>query len=341
MKNKNHLLYSQLRKTKRQPLGKIIPLRMPLSLFIEPTNLCNFRCVMCPLSSPDYRKIVRYSGHLGMDLYTKILSDIKKMGKLKSLKLYCDGEPLLNKNIAKMVKLAKKNNIAERIEITTNASLLKKEISMELIESGLDYLRLSIYSVSEKREFKITQSKISVSQIFNNIKNFKRLRDKLRKKLPFIYVKMIDTFSSENEIFKNMYKKVADEVCIESPMNWDGQKDFIGNLYLNKKINKDRFSSTKKVKEVCPFPFYSLVIKCNGDVVACCVDWSKQTKIGNVKEESLSEVWVGQRLREFRKMHLERRKTENESCRNCTYLYTSPDNIDNLPDRKISEIVYK
>lgn len=80
MKNKNHLLYSQLRITDRQSLREIIPLKMPFSLFIEPTNLCNFRCVMCPLSSPDYRKIVGYSGHLGMDLYTKIISDIKKWG---------------------------------------------------------------------------------------------------------------------------------------------------------------------------------------------------------------------------------------------------------------------
>jgi len=167
------------------------------------------------------------------------------------------------------------------------------------------------------------------------------LRDKLRRKSPFIYIKMIDTFSSENEIFKNMYKGVADEVCVEPPMNWDGQRDFMGNLYPNEKINKGLFPPAKKVKKVCPFPFYSLVIKCNGDVVACCVDWSKQTKIGNMKEESLSEIWSGQHLREFRKMHLEGRREENEACRNCTYLYTSPDNIDNLPDRKISEIVNK
>lgn len=152
---------------------------------------------------------------------------------------------------------------------------------------------------------------------------------------------MIDTFSSENEIFKNMYEEVADEVCIESPMNWNGQGNFIGNLYLNRKIKKNLFLPAKKIKKVCPFLFYSLVIKCSGDVVACCVDWNKGTKIGNVKNESLSEIWNGQRLREFRKMHLEGRKAENKSCRNCTYLYTSPDNIDNLPNRTISELVNK
>lgn len=340
MKKKgSSLLYSQLRKTGRQPLGKIIPLKMPLSLYIEPTNLCNFRCVMCPLSFPDYREIVGYSGHLSLGLYKKIIDDIKKMGKLKSLKLYCDGEPLLNKEIVQMVKLAKKNDIAERIEITSNASLLKGEISQRLIESGLDYLRLSIPSVFEKRKFEINRSKISVQQIFNNIKNFRRLRDKLKNDRPFIYVKMIDTFGPENETFKDMYEGIADEVSIEPPMNWDGQKNFIGSLYPNKKIKKEPFSSARKEKRACPFPFYSLVIKCNGDVVACCVDWSKQTQIGNLKEESLSAIWAGQRLREFRKMHLEGRRAENKSCRNCAFLYTSPDDIDNLPDKKISEIL--
>lgn len=303
---------------------------MPLSLFIEPTNFCNFRCVMCPLFFPDYRKTVGYSGNLEMDLYRKIVNDIKKMGKLISLKLYCDGEPLVNKNIARMVRIAKQNDVAWRIEITSNGSLLKKEKSLQLIESGLDYLRISISSVLEKRRFKINQSKISVNEIFDNVKNFRLLRDKLRKKTPFIYVKMIDTFGPENETFKNMYKSIADEVNIESPMNWDGQKDFISNLYSQKKIRKALSLSSKKEKKVCPFSFYSLVIKCNGDVVACCVDWSKQTKIGNVKEESLSEIWTGQSLREFREMQLKGRRQENKSCRNCTYLNTSPDNIDQL-----------
>jgi len=330
IKNKKPIPYSQLRITKRQPLEKIIPLAVPLSIYIEPTNLCNFQCVMCPLSASDYRKIVGYSGHLDMDLYAKIVKDIKTMGKLKSLKLYCDGEPLLNKNIAKMVTMAKKYDIASRIEITSNGSLLNQEISRQLIKSGLDYLRLSIGSVSEKRKRKINQSRISVMEIFKNIKNFRRLRDQLGKKKPFVYVKMIDTFGPENQVFKNMYQRIADEVCIEEPMNWDGQKNFIGNLYSGKKIKKTLLSHPKKIKKICPFPFYSLVIKCDGSMVACCVDWSKQTKIGNIKNESLSSIWNGRLLRNFRKMHLKGRRKDIKSCRNCTYLYTSPDNIDCL-----------
>jgi radical SAM protein with 4Fe4S-binding SPASM domain len=136
-----------------------------------------------------------------------------------------------------------------------------------------------------------------------------------------------------------MYKTIADEVCIEPPMNWDGQKNFMNNLYSKREIKKALYSSKKKEKKVCPFAFYSLVIKCSGEVVACCVDWSKQTKIGNIKKESLFRIWNGKNLREFRKMQLEGRRSENKSCKNCTYLNTSPDNIDNLPRKKILETI--
>jgi len=92
-------------------------------------------------------------------------------------------------------------------------------------------------------------------------------------------------------------------------------------------------------KAVCPFPFYSLVIKADGDVVACCVDWNKKTKIGSIKLESLGEIWKGEALREFRRMHLERRRHENESCRHCTHLNSLPDNLDHVAEENWSEIL--
>ena len=69
--------------------------------------------------------------------------------------------------------LTKDLDIAERIEITTNASLLKPKISAELIDAQLDYIRCSIYSVDQKRHESVTQNKINIEKIKNNIINLK------------------------------------------------------------------------------------------------------------------------------------------------------------------------
>lgn len=333
------ILYSQLRNSNRKPLEDFLPLDMPFSIFIEPTNLCNFKCLQCPTSFPDYKKIVGFSTFMDMDLYKKILNDIKKMGKLKSLKLYLNGEPFLHKNIIEMITLANESDIAERTEITTNASLLTEDISKKLVNSGLTYLRISIYSVNEEKNRTITNSNVGVDKILENIRIFRKIRDNAQSSSPFLYVKMIDTFSEENEIFTNTYKNIADEVSIEAPMNWNGylERDYIKNLYKDKQVNQNSPLNTQK--DICPFPFYSLVINCNGDVGVCCVDWNIKTKVGNIKEESLSEIWFGEKLKNFRKMHIEKCRYKNDSCKNCTYLFTSPDNIDNLPEKRFQEIL--
>jgi len=60
------------------------------------------------------------------------------------------GEPLINKDIPVMVKMAKDAEIAERVEIISNGSLLDKTMSDRLIEAGLDTLRISLQGLNSK-----------------------------------------------------------------------------------------------------------------------------------------------------------------------------------------------
>ena len=79
------------------------------------------------------------------DGYKKIIDDICKFEKpIKVLRLYKDGEPLLNPHFADMIRYAKEKKCAERIDTTTNASLLNPKISLEIIEAGLDRINISI-----------------------------------------------------------------------------------------------------------------------------------------------------------------------------------------------------
>lgn len=317
--------YSQLRKADRLPLRDLIPLAMPWSLFIETTNTCNFKCKFCPESFDDYGEQVGGYAEMDMDFYRKIIADIKHMGKLKVLRFYAYGEPLLNKNLAMMIRHAVDEGVTERTELTTNGSALTQKRSAEIIVSGLDYIRISIYGMNAERHKKTTGSSIDPKRIQNNVEDLFRLRSAFK---PFICAKMIDCGDkTENKLFMNAYEKITDEVFLENPHNHSGYdgRDTVSPLTGLSAID-NKFYASKKL--ACPIPFYSLVVNANGDVTACCVDWNKKTKIGNLKDKSLAEIWRGDELRAFQHMHLEGRRHENEACRNCTYLYTNPDNVD-------------
>jgi len=48
--------YAQLKTGPRISLADQVPLRGPLSIFVEPTNICNFKCVFCPESFSNYEE---------------------------------------------------------------------------------------------------------------------------------------------------------------------------------------------------------------------------------------------------------------------------------------------
>ena len=80
----------------------------------------------------------------------------------------------------------------------------------------------------------------------------------------------------------------------------------------------------------CPYPFYNLVVKSNGDVVPCCVAWEKSLIVGNAREQTLAEIWKGDRLAEIHRLHLSGRSGELAACAKCDTLFNCPDSVDSL-----------
>ena len=93
----------------RESLVDAIPLSTPWVIFVDPSDVCNFKCKFCPTGNIDLmKKVGRSLKVMDFKLYKKIIDDIYKFDKpIKVLRLYKDGEPLLNPNFAKMVKYAK------------------------------------------------------------------------------------------------------------------------------------------------------------------------------------------------------------------------------------------
>jgi radical SAM protein with 4Fe4S-binding SPASM domain len=313
-----------LREQNRQPLNEIIPIPVPFVMYIDPTNLCNFRCKFCPTADKDLLKQVgRPSGLMHMDLFKKIVDELKLFDeKLKLISMYKDGEPLVNKKLPEMVQYLKDANVTERIWTKTNGALLNPNLNQRLIDAGLDMINISVEQVNADGYMKIAEAKIDYEAFRNNIQDLYNRRGNCK-----IYIKIADAHLTAEEIkkFYADFENMSDYISVEKLMGWSysSVKDFTLGTH------PDTYDGLPLVpKEVCAYPFYVMAINFDGTVSLCGNDWSHGTVVGDVNTQTLQEIWNGDRLFEFRKMMLEGRRRENRACGDCYYLQIVPDNID-------------
>lgn len=307
-------------------LVDLLPLSTPLFIFIDPANACNFRCTFCPTGDLDLLKSVnRPIGVMRYSLFTKIIDDMTGFDKkVRKLYLFKDGEPFLNKELGKMISYAKKKDVAKKIEVTTNGSLLTDERINEIIDSDLDLIRISIEHVNSQDYKKITQNFSDYNTIVKNIKNLYNERERRKSNL-IIVAKIIGGLLNENELqkFENDFSLISDRLQIESMMGWDAPDNQQGRDFT---LGIDRISPRKIL--ACSQPFYTMVINFNGQVSACCVDWSLDTLMADASKENLVNIWNSQKISEFRMFHLNGERKNIKACSNCQFPATKPKEYD-------------
>jgi radical SAM protein with 4Fe4S-binding SPASM domain len=275
--------------------------------------------------------------------FQRVIEQLKawKGAKLKVLKLSLYGEPLINPDFCEMLKIAREADIAERIETTTNASLLTRDIAEKMVQYQLDYARISIYAAEQDKHKTITGSGMDICTIHENLRTLQEVKKQKESERPFVSPKMLDAYNSENDQFIQMYQDVADEIYIDKSHSWikvDGV-DFMKNYYqddISEAISDLKLNSSRRI--ACPMAFTTMAVRSNGDVSPCCVDFIGGTNLGNVDYHSLQEIWNSNQWFEFQKLQLQNRKHENYSCARCD-IYRSNhytmDNIDGFPVEKL------
>lgn len=313
----------------RVNLGEVVPLEVPFSVQIDICSACNLRCNFCFHSDSEaVRKAGVHFGFMSFELFTKIIDDMKiawgTVSKIKKLRLFKIGEPLLNPNVCKMVKYAKEAEIAECIEITTNGLLLDDEMSMGLINAGLDILNISVNGISEKQYKDTCAVAINFEEYREKIKYFYEYKQSCKV---FIKYSDIGYTEEEKESFYHLFEDICDEIFVETISGSLWQDTNIENNIKN--AHKGIYGQELKPKAVCPFLFTTMVITDKGIVHLCCVDWKSEYILGDLNHESVADIWNGKKLRLYQRLHLEKKKDTIGICKNCESLMGSTtDDID-------------
>lgn len=297
----------------RVKLYEKLPLKTPFSLHIFPIYLCNFKCNYCiqALSKKEMQEKNFKKDIMSFETYKKAIDDICEYeDKLKALIFAGHGEPLMHPDIDKMVLYAKEKNVADRVEITTNGSLLTKEMSDKLIKAGVDRLKISIQGTNEDNYLNIAKYKINYASFIDNLTYFNN-----NKHHTEVYIKIIDIALNnkiDEEKFKAIFKPISSYVGIEYAIPFVKEID---HSLIKKDFNKCKQGNTGSSK-ICSMPFYMQVLDPRGNILPCC-STDIPLVLGNIHKNSLKEIWESQKQVEFLKLLL-KNKDLNHVCKSCS-----------------------
>jgi len=290
---------------------------LPPRIYVDPTNICNLRCPLCPTGRKEFG---RKPGYMRFENFKKIVDEIGET--LFEIDFYFWGEPLLNKQIFKMIKYAHEKNIRTRISSNLNFDFSVEE----LVDSGLDELIVSCDGASEEtyRKYRVGGSFSKVMEKIREIQEYKR---KNKRKNPRIVWQFLVMSHNEHEIKKA--KKMAKELGvrlrilpIRAGLGYDIINDHRGNKYINwiaKKITRYKKDGSRKFKiKSCLFLWFQTFVNWDGSISPCCGAFYEKDDFGNVFIQKFKDVWNGEKYILARRI-VKNKITEHKDfiCTNC------------------------
>ncbi len=292
----------------------------PVIYNIETTNACNMRCEMCPRTTIMTRPIET----MKPDLFKKVIDQLKPFSaeQLARWEDFCAknygiqknemnenhyflyviprvivlhgyGDPLLDKNMPQYVKWMTERGLESYF--SCNPANINMERTIETFENGLGYVKYSIESVDDLRHKEVRGQASNFTESYKNILKLLELKAQRNYKTTIV-ITMInlnkpwqqDEFARLQEAFKDLdvyvYLKSQDQQWYED--------------------NKNQTQSIHWL-EFCQFPWSSMTIKSNGESVECVEDFNNEIILGHAANESLYDIWNGEKYKKFRNDHFD------------------------------------
>lgn len=288
----------------RKPVRKYLinkRLRFPKLISVELTNACNARCIMCPRD-----QLTRKIGNISMDVIKKLCKDA--YGKpVSKINVFGFGESLLHPKLIEIIKFVKNSLPDVELNLSTNAQLLTDELSTDLLLSGIDKINIDIDGIT-KQTYERIRRQLDFDTVIQNTKRLIEKRNKLRSNVEIsVTIIKMDLTQSEIGQFMRFWKDIADTIYINHYNTWTG-------VITDRNIERFEFS---KFAFPCKNPWREMIINYDGNVAFCCMDFNSTIIVGNIMNQSIEEIWKGEKMQKLRQIHLEGRYYEIPICSRC------------------------
>jgi len=277
----------------------------PSAVEIELTNDCNFRCPHCPrthgMTSP--------VGYMDLKLVLSIIREIAKQPR-SMLRIVGLGEPAMHPDIREILAFAKSQNVIT--EFTTNGTLMEVLSAGEIIDSGIDYLGISIdgFDAASYQKRRVGGDYETVKR---NVQLLHEAKKKQKSASPIVAIRNV-AFKNDSPEKLNTYK-----------LKWFKYSDVVSfNTFT-----PNRAITTDGPYKRCHSIKFELKINWNGDVPLCRFQCSFQEEeiINNAHQSSLQDIWMSARLQEARKIHRSKNLDKLSYCKTCPKVQISTPTI--------------
>lgn len=286
--------------------------KKPRFLTIEPTNRCNLNCPFClvgqqnELASTDHDELPRDWGSMDLPLVEKITREAKAFG-IDKIQLFFQGEPFMHKQFVEFIRISKRNGLYT--QVFTNGLLLTPELSRQVVRAGLDVLRFSVDGTTQD-VYEKNRVGGRFDLVYKNMADIVRIakeeKSPIRLRWQFIAMR-----NNEHQIEEAAGK--AKEIGIPFLVKTYAES-VPGMAPQNPKYRR------KILPKPCTDIYENFMVYWNGDVVPCCYDLAGKEIMGNLRTQTLDQVWNSERYRNFRSrvdQAAEFPDQEPEICKSC------------------------
>lgn len=288
----------------------------PLLVDLELASICNLKCPMCYTISKQFKENVN-TKRMDLDLFKKIIDEIGN--KVPAIRLSLRGEATLNKNFVECIRYAKEKGIKE-ISTLTHGFKLDLPFFEKITKAGIDWITISIDGVEET--YNEIRKPLKYDDLLEKIKKIKEYKIKNNLKKPVIKVQGIWPAVAKNiNKYYDTFSPIVDQVAFNPLI------DYLWNDSEIEYIDED-FS--------CPQQYQRLVVGADGLVMKCSNDEENKEVVGNLNNESLYDVWHGEKLSKVREMHKQKNGFMQSSvCKKCYLPRKTKDDVKEVNGRKI------
>ncbi|MGM0520144.1 MAG: radical SAM/SPASM domain-containing protein [Campylobacterota bacterium] len=273
---------------------------LPTKVNFDICTFCNHKCNFC--SNGDKRTL---KNQVSLSDFNKVMTNITKHLEIEELGLSAKGEVLINKDLSKIIELCKNTYKIPYVYISSNGSLLTKENTYDLLEAGLDSIKLSINGISNS-EYRTTHQKDDFEKVINNLKYLLQLKKDKFPKLKVLISSIIDKQKKEiDTAFKDLLEENYELI----------DNTFKYNITYTPKF--ENFSVDNSKLKPCPLALEEVYIDSDCRLGLCCKDYFKEFDYGSLLNYDFLELYNSKPMKNLRKMHLNKSFPDNHFCRKC------------------------
>ncbi len=272
----------------------------PIHLLIEPTSVCNLRCVMCFQTDRTFTK-KSFMGQMDMDLYRSIIDQAVEGGS-GAISIGSRGEPFLHPDIGEMLRYASGKGFFD-LKINTNATQLGEAECHAILSSDVNLVALSI-DAYEKKIYESIRVKGNFDTVLENVRRLRKIRDR-------------DYPASSVELRVSGVKFREDQDVNGFNAFWSEICDTV--VYVRALPRKNTYENPidKNITHPCSFLWNRLYVWHDGICNPCDEDYKSMLSPGNIHQKTIREIWNGESMERLRREHLASNRVDFTPCDRC------------------------